>query len=155
MGTRGYIVIIIKNKIFYSYNHFDSYPSGLGKLLTESLRYLLTTHTYEELIEILYNIKIVFDDSVPSDSEINELKKYADTSVSSESLSEWYCLLRKCQGNLNLIIESGYLLSTKFDNVAECISDNIDYTYVLNFNENTFTCNNILIADITKIPKFW
>ena len=35
MGTRGYIIIKYLNRIYYIYNHHDSYPSKLGELVRE------------------------------------------------------------------------------------------------------------------------
>jgi len=33
MGTRGYIVWRCRGRYYVLYNHFDSYPSGLGETL--------------------------------------------------------------------------------------------------------------------------
>jgi hypothetical protein len=37
MGTRGWFVFVFKGKYYIIYNHFDSYPSGLGASLLEQI----------------------------------------------------------------------------------------------------------------------
>ena len=54
MGTRGYIVYIHKGKYYGVYNHYDSYPEGLGINLVESLvNFKTNKKNIEELIEEL------------------------------------------------------------------------------------------------------
>ena len=55
MSTRGAVGIIYNNKEKIGYNHFDSYPSGLGnELLT-----FLKDKTIDELKTLFSNIKIM------------------------------------------------------------------------------------------------
>ena len=156
MGTRGYIIYLIRNKIFYQYNHWDSYPSGLGADLTQCIIDLLKKYTYEELIEMLYNLNDVCADSTPTPEEIEKLEQYSDATVSSQKLTEWYVLLRKCQGRLDLTLESGYILSNKFDKMEDCKCDLfIEYVYLLDFNNDTFYCNRHCVGKISDMPKNW
>ena len=53
MGTRGYYVFRYKNKWYVFYNHFDSYPSGLGNAIVHELRSI----NLEKLKEYIENIK--------------------------------------------------------------------------------------------------
>lgn len=41
MGTRGTITIIYQGKLIKLYNHWDSYPSGLGVNLVQEIKRLL------------------------------------------------------------------------------------------------------------------
>ena len=52
MGTRGLLGFIIKGKKKGSYNHWDSYPSGLGMEIITWLKYLTETEILQ-LIERL------------------------------------------------------------------------------------------------------
>jgi hypothetical protein len=38
MGTRGYIIVKFQNVYYRLYNHFDSYPEGLGMKLVEFIK---------------------------------------------------------------------------------------------------------------------
>ena len=142
MGTRVLIIIILKGKIITLYNHFDSYPTGLGFNLVEELIALLKVYTLDELIVILSNIKIVSDEIPPTNEEIELLKKYADPRVSSKFLTEWYCLLRECQGSIAKIIESGYALATEHESMDSAYeeADNrwAEFTYTIDFDNNNF-----------------
>lgn len=37
MGTRGYYVFYYHGKFYIYYNHYDSYPEGLGKWIIDSI----------------------------------------------------------------------------------------------------------------------
>jgi hypothetical protein len=57
MGTRGLIGLIIAGKRHAVYNHFDSYPDGLGR---DVVRFIisLTKEEIEELINLLEEITV-------------------------------------------------------------------------------------------------
>jgi hypothetical protein len=38
MGTRGFLGFVLQDKEYITYNHFDSYPSGLGDAVLQWLR---------------------------------------------------------------------------------------------------------------------
>jgi len=142
MGTRGLIIIVFKGRIITVYNHWDSYPNGLGFDLIRELVILLKNHTLEELVEILLRVKIVSEDIPPTYEEIELLKKYTDLKVSSQTFTDWYCLLRKCQGSIAKIIESGYALAIEHDTMesAHAQADNCwaEFTYTIDFDNNKF-----------------
>jgi len=97
MGTRGCYGFYKNGQTKVTYNHFDSYPEYLGKSIIEFLK----NTSIEELNEIFEKIIMVKQDSKPTKKQITQLKKYADLRVSSQSLDEWYVLLRNIQGDLN------------------------------------------------------
>ena len=152
MGTRGYIIYIIRNKIYYQYNHWDSYPDGLGRNLTNCIIALLKIYTFKELKQKIYDLEVVYDDTNATPDQIEKLKEYSNTTVSTQKMQEWYVLLRECQGNLDLTLKSGYILSSKFDNIKDCDEE---YVYVVNLNDDKFYCNNELIGSVSKIPENW
>ena len=56
MGTRGLLGHIIKGKKRATYNHFDSYPSGLGNDLVAFIK-SLTPEQIEKMKEMLEGIE--------------------------------------------------------------------------------------------------
>src|SRR3989338_2773060 len=79
-----------------------------------------------------------FGHSLPDVIDIYKLKNYTDLSVYSHSQTDWYCLLRECQGDLEKILNSGYILVTK---------DDEQYNYIINLDTNTFS--------IKELNKTW
>jgi len=73
----------------------------------------------------------------PNQEDIKKLNNYIDLSVSSQSPSDWYCLLRKVQGSYKNILESQYLL---LDCDIKSMTGNIfiEYTYILDFDSTNF-----------------
>jgi hypothetical protein len=57
MGTRGIIGFIQKGVYRGAYNHFDSYPRGLGDAI---IKFILA-HTDQELEEMKYKVEQVRD----------------------------------------------------------------------------------------------
>ena len=78
------------------YNHFDSYPSGLGEMLLEEIIEMIKNNEIEKWIEMLINIKIVYE---------------------TDEDEDWYSKLRENQGSFKKTLESGYILT----NCAESV----------------------------------
>ncbi len=79
-----------------TYNHYDSYPSGLGVDLLNELK----ETTIEELNNAFDNIVLIDSSKNPTKRQIKECKEFSDLGVSKNKLTDWYCLLRKAQGTL-------------------------------------------------------
>lgn len=56
MGTRGFIVVKFNNKYYKIYNHFDSYPSELGRKVIDFLKKLKDNNELEQNEECLHKI---------------------------------------------------------------------------------------------------
>jgi len=83
-----------------SYNHFDSYPDGLGLQILDFIR---EVEDDAELKEIAGRIELI-DQNVPPTPEQIEVCREAgtiDLKVSEQSERDWYCLLRNAQGDLS------------------------------------------------------
>ncbi|KAF4635452.1 hypothetical protein G7Y89_g2648 [Cudoniella acicularis] len=117
MGTRGLLGLIIKGKRHGAYNHFDSYPSGLGSEIAKFIL-SLTPEEWDEMAKLVEGITWVKEGEKPS-KELQERYSslgFADLQVSNRALEDWYCLLRKVQfdktlpaiksGNLKHLVES-------------------------------------------------
>ena len=61
MGTRGFYCFRYKGLYYVIYNHWDSYPDGLGETLVNQLRNL----DPQDLRSLLENIIIVVEDQYP------------------------------------------------------------------------------------------
>lgn len=131
MGTSGLFRFYYKGKYYVSYNHFDSYKSGLGRSIVDQIKKAIFEGTFDEWKELLDKI-IEVDQSVPpSQEEIEKLKEYANLEVSKRSYYDWYCLLHRCQGSLEKVLRSGYIFNCIFENG---IPDWDAYNYILNFD---------------------
>ena len=111
MGTRGLIGFIIAAQRHASYNHFDSYPSGLGADIVKFIL-SLSDEEIDKMVKVVSDLKWVDGDVEPS-AEIQEhyvKAGFSDLSVGRQSTADWYCLLRKVQGAAILpAIQSGEL----------------------------------------------
>src|SRR5439155_5102509 len=131
MGTSGLIKIIFKNKLIGLYNHCDSHPKNLGYDLIYQLINLLKKYSIEELIKEFEKIKIVDNETIPTEEDIKKLEPYTDLGVSNQSTSDWYCLLRLAQGSITDVLKSGYALNNEG-------SDYENYIYIIDLNERNF-----------------
>ena len=55
-------------------------------------------------------IRVVEPDSHPDEYDQHALMGWADVYVSSESLTDWYCLLRRTQGDPDAILRAGVVV---------------------------------------------
>lgn len=99
MGTRGLLGLIIKGKRHGAYNHFDSYPSGLGQDIVAFLL-SLTEEDIKNMAARVAEITWVSESSPPTkgQQEYYSSLDFANLRVSEGRLDEWYCLLHKMQG---------------------------------------------------------
>lgn len=91
-GTYGFYKNGI-NKL--TYNAFDSYPESLG----EDMVRFIKACSVDELNHIFDSLILIDERLSPTDKQIKECMPWYDSSVSSGSLHDWYCLLRRAQGN--------------------------------------------------------
>jgi len=81
MGTNGIIKVVAKQKKYSTYNHFDSYPAGLGnEIIADLLELLKRMGSYEAVAALWANLKIVRENSKvgPTDADVAKLKPYLD-----------------------------------------------------------------------------
>lgn len=137
MSTRGSVGFRLDGKDYLQYNHSDSYPSGLGVEVEKFLKnYLNWEGEYErnlnDLKRDVRKLKVVDDNIPPTPEDIRALAPYTDLRVSGQSTSDWYCLTRHAQDDLNAMLKSGYI---RLDN--EFIKDSLfcEWAYVINLDE--------------------
>lgn len=139
MGTRGLMAFVVDGETKAGYVHFDSYPSGLGADVLEWLHEALNEQTGKALAQAR-NLVVVNDETEPTAEQIEALKQYANTNVSSKQLDEWYVLLRECQGDPAKTLESGFIYG---DTTIEPyrLGCGHEYLYVVDFDKRTFTAS--------------
>jgi hypothetical protein len=130
MGTRGTLGFRKNGVDKLMYNHFDSYPSGLGAKVIEFLK----NTSIEEMSAIFDKIEMIDGDVKPTAQQIEECKKWTNLTVSEKSADDWYCLLRDAQGELSAFKEGlRYMLEAN-----DFIKDSLfcEYGYIINLDDN-------------------
>jgi hypothetical protein len=105
MGTRGFVGFIADGTEKIAYNHFDSYPSGLG---VDVLSWLRTAgQDVEALREQVRALRVVDPNSQPTAEDIERLRPFADLGVGRQTVDDWYSLLRDTQGKPAAMLRAG------------------------------------------------
>jgi hypothetical protein len=113
MSTRGYFGFFYKGKYYLMYNHYDSFPSFLGRMLVEEIKRAIADGTFETWIEMFKNVKFYKpNENMPIDE--NKIK----------------------QSFLNILKEGHMMLDGDKDNLM--YDTFIEYSYVLNFDADIF-----------------
>ena len=138
MSIRGLMGMRKNGKYFGYYNHSDSYPEGLGDLIVSFLKGLTSSdlNTFSKNVE---KMKTYDSSTSPSQYLKEKYKKFADISVGSQSIDDWYCLLRSVQGSDALAyILSGELRHVDKDGMG-FIKDSLfcEYAYIINLDKGT------------------
>ncbi len=136
MGTRGIMGIRIDGRDKFAYNHFDSYPSGLGDAIVKDIRKIQQRpYSWEWLEGKARALKTVKENTKPSPTQQKAFSRYADVSVSRQSRTDWYCLLRNLQGDLIGTLEAGIMVDSK-----DFIYDSLfcEWAYVVNIDDALF-----------------
>jgi hypothetical protein len=111
MGTRGCWGYVIDGEPKLTYNHWDSYPSGLGvEIVAHVQRH---TDDLDALRKQVRALRLVGKDDKPTPGERDQLAGHADLNVSTGSLDEWYVLLRNLQGDPDGTLAAGYMIDSR------------------------------------------
>jgi hypothetical protein len=135
MGTSGVMAFVLDGETKAGYVHFDAYPEHLG---AEILVWLRQSWQRYEVYALVRSLKVVDDSTTPTPEQIEALKQYANTNVSSHQLDEWYVLLRETQGDPDATLKAGYVYG---DHKVEPYRLGYfgEYMYVVDFDTKTFT----------------
>lgn len=131
MGTRGAIVLVADGQEKVLYNHFDSYPEGLGE---DVLLWLREVGDIEEDVrrQVIALQKVPYNRK-PTAEDIERLAEFHDPNVSTGA--DWYSLLRRTQGDLSAVLRAGL-----YEDAAEFPLDSLfcEWAYVVDFDERRF-----------------
>lgn len=131
MSTRGFISYVVNGETKTVYNHHDSYPDGLG---ADVLGWLRKAHEGGAR-RLAAALRVVDPNSKPTAEDIERLKPYADTRVSTRQLDDWYVLLRGTQGNPAAQLDAGVI-----EDASNFPRDSLfaEYGYVVDFDGRVF-----------------
>jgi hypothetical protein len=131
MGTRGCYGFRKNGIDKLTYNHYDSYPSYLGKIMVTFCK----ETSLDEMNAICDRLIMVDEGGKPTPEQIEECKKYYDGSVSGGTPEEWYCLLIEAQG-----VPNEYKHGLRYmTDAKEFIKDSLwcEYAYIINLDTNS------------------
>lgn len=157
MGIRGIFGFYYKGKYYVVYNHCDSYPSNLGVCIVKEIRDAIENGVFNRWLEMLLTLKVVHYKDKPTSDDIEKCKEFTDLTVSTKSVNEYYCLLRKCQGSINKVFKSGYLLNHADNDLIIDPHDDIEYGYVINYDTNKLDFHSkegIKSFDFDNLPNW-
>lgn len=133
MGTRGTFGFFFRGRFYVVYNHFDSYPQGLGAQIVAEIKNAIRSGDFASWLEKFQGLKIVSYAVPPTPEDAEKLASYSNFQVSHQNPTDWYCLTHKCQFSLVQVLESGYLLNHVDDNGVPMWQE---YAYIVNFDSN-------------------
>lgn len=132
MGTRGAVCLVADDAEKVIYNHFDSYPDGLGNAVLAWLQKELSTGDESALRRQAASLRPV-PDTEPTDDDFTRLAEFHDPNVSSGR--DWYSLLRGTQGDLSAMLRAGL-----YEDAADFPRDSLfcEWAYVVDFDGRAF-----------------
>lgn len=174
MSTRGLWGLRKNNTDKLEYYHFDSYPEdGLGFYLLDCLKRIdkEDLSTLFDSIELVKQFKEEEGFVEPTQEQIDFYKSIEafEPSVSSRSELDWYCLLRRLQGQLGYrthlalrLNSPEYTAGIKKQHMidsCEFIKDSLfcEYAYIINLDTNKLECYKgfQVIMDTSNRYGFW
>lgn len=156
MGTRGCYGVRIDGKDHLTYNHFDSYPAGLGADIVDAIHAKMDNDPeLADWRQKARNLRAVNTEDIPTEADIKQYLVHADLNVSSKSPSDWYCLLRNVQGNIAAMLDLGIYIDNH-----QFMQDSpfCEWAYIINFDDSVleiykgFQVNPHNIGRYAKLP---
>lgn len=138
MGTRGTIAVKADNKTIRVYNHFDSYPTELGRDFAAFIR-----NAPENIAEQIAAAQIV-DESAEAPADALAALKVAGIWQNVSTGSDWYSALRNAQGDFAQYLALGYVPAWEH-------GDSEEWGYLADFDTQTLhiTCGAEPVGSVT------
>lgn len=128
MGTRGMMGFVVDGAVKGTYNHYDSYFTGLGKDVGAFVATLQGARL-AEYADKARAMVFVDEQTEPTDEQREALAEFADFGVSTGR--DWYSLLRLTQGDLEKTLDCGLMP----DNTGFAYDSLMcEYAYLANFD---------------------
>ena len=113
------------------YNHFDSYPDGLGANVIEFIK----STSIDEMKAIAKRLVLVKDDDVCPKALRSQYKKTLNTGVGGSGGDKWYNYLRGAQGELSFYKDKKFKHMIDYASFLES-SLFCEYAYIINLDTN-------------------
>lgn len=142
MGTRGLMGFTVQEEHFLTYNHYDSYPTGLGSNLLKWLKLHLviqddTVQISPEVMGVLTGLEQVEEGSEPTEEQLAKLTARGFTEAQNVSTGrDFYSWLRDCQGDLDLTLRSGFWIKGGYEFGFDSLF--CEWGYVIDVDRNCF-----------------
>lgn len=136
MGTRGFLGFVVDSRELIQYNHFDSYPEGLGAQVLGFLRDVAENNATRNLRDEARLLRVVRQGiDEPTETDIENLKPWTSLTVGEQSTAHWYNLLRETQGDPDAILTCGYI-----EDGSDFPGDSLfaEWGYVIDLDAETF-----------------
>jgi hypothetical protein len=136
MGTRGFMGVVVDQQVKLTYNHFDSYPAGLG---LDVLHYMRGVPNEEiEITRSLAKLLAPVPETDPTDTDVKRLETWTDLHVGSrtpDGRPSWYQLLRRTQGDIGAVLAAGL-----YEDAGEFAADSLfcEWGYLIDLDAETF-----------------
>lgn len=143
MSTRGAFGFRLNGVDRVTYNHSDSYPTGLGVDIAKLISTLLAMPDLEEKVAAL---KMVESSAMPTAEQKETLAAYTRASSAPPEIvghtgvggaleqGSWYQVLRETQGDLMKTLECGYMIDSH-DFLADSLF--CEWAYIINLDDGT------------------
>lgn len=136
MGTRGLYGFVVSGEVKAVYNHYDSYPSELGKnLVREILDLGIDTEEGYQKINTQAIALVDVSNRKPNADDVERWKDYTDLSVSEQSKEDWYCLMHNAQGRVTPMLTIGQC--EDYEDFAKS-SLFCEWGYLINLDDKVF-----------------
>lgn len=104
MGTRGMVAVKAGRRELIAYNHFDSYPEGLGAKVAAYVRSLGTPELIAEEKAKVAAALLVDESAEPTPEQA---ERFAQFRQNVSTGRDWYSLLRDLQGDIGGYLDAG------------------------------------------------
>lgn len=150
MGTRGIFGFRYKGKYYMVYNQYDS--GHMGAYLLEEIKAMMKNDQFDEWLELFLSLKIVTDEDIPTEEDLNALSAYTDNEIGRLDNLNFYTLTRKCQGSFLRVLQSKFILIVPRFSDSVGVDIFIEYVYVLNFDDKSFVVIDYYTETTIPLP---
>lgn len=126
MSTRGAYGFYKNGESKITYNHCDSYPDYLGKMMVD---FIINTDV-EKMNRMFDRIIMVNESDMPTKQQLEEIKLY----LQADSNEDWYSALRQAQGTLDYHKKGLRYMTNSSDFIA--YGNSCEFAYVINLDDN-------------------
>lgn len=132
MSTRGSYGFYKDGESKLTYNHFDSYPSGLGENVLNFIKL-----TDDKSLENIFNsIKLVEDDSYPDKEEQSILKELGYATQYRGNALKWFEIIGSHAGDLSVYSNGLTFMLNNNDFIKNSLF--CEWAYIINLDTKEF-----------------